>query len=90
MGEAMVVIREYMNEMEALIARSVLEAHDIPAVVLRDNAGGMLPAMQLLFPVQLAVPTRDRFAALAILDAPFEGGGGDDDVAGDGGLHGAT
>lgn len=41
----MKVIREYVNEMEALVARSVLEAHHIPAVVLRDDAGGMLPSM---------------------------------------------
>ena len=38
----MKVIREYVNEMEALVARSVLEAHHIPAVVLRDDAGGVI------------------------------------------------
>jgi hypothetical protein len=73
MGQAMVVIREYLNEMEALVARSVLEAHEIPAVVLRDDAGGMLPAMHLLFPVRLAVRAGDSVLALRILDAPFEG-----------------
>lgn len=72
MGEAMVIIREYVNEMEALVARSVLEAHQIPAVVLRDDAGGMLPAMRLLFPVRLAVRAAEATAALRILDAPFE------------------
>lgn len=72
MGEAMVIIREYVNEMEALVARSVLEAHDIPAVVLRDDAGGMLPAMRMLFPVRLAVRAIDQVHALRILDAPFE------------------
>jgi hypothetical protein len=75
MGEAMVVIREYVNEMEALVARSVLEAHQIPAVVLRDDAGGMLPAMRLLYPVRLAVRTVDSTQALRILDAPFENDG---------------
>jgi hypothetical protein len=74
MGEAMVVIRDYVNEMEALVARSVLEAHEIPAVVLRDDAGGMLPAMHLLFPVRLAVRSLDATQALRILDAPFEEG----------------
>jgi hypothetical protein len=78
MGEAMVVIREYVNEMEALVARSVLEAHDIPAVVLRDDAGGMLPAMHMVFPVRLAVRAADSVQALRILDAPFEGSVGDD------------
>lgn len=75
MGEAMVIIREYVNEMEALVARSVLEAHQIPAVVLRDDAGGMLPAMRLLYPVRLAVRAADSTQALRILDAPFENDG---------------
>ena len=69
----MMVIREYVNEMEALLARSVLDAHHIPAVVLRDDAGGMLPAMHLLYPVRLAVRVGDATHALSILDAPFEG-----------------
>lgn len=69
----MVVIREYLNEMEALVARSVLEANEIPAVVLRDDAGGMLPAMHLLYPVRLAVPAAEADQALRILDTPFEG-----------------
>lgn len=72
MGEAMVIIREYINEMEALVARSVLEAHGIPAAVLRDDAGGMLPSMSLIYPVRLAVRTVDSVAALRVLDAPFE------------------
>ncbi len=81
MTDALVVIREFANEIEAEIARSVLDAHGIAAAVLRDNAGGMLPAMQLLFPVQLAVATRDRFMALAILDAPVtDAGAGGADV----------
>lgn len=68
----MVVIREYVNEMEALVAKSVLEAHQIPAVVMRDDAGGMLPAMRLLYPARLAVRSMDATHALRILDAPFE------------------
>ncbi len=76
----MMVIREYVNEMEALVARSVLEAHHIPAVVLRDNAGGMLPAMQLVYPVRLAVRVGDSTHALHLLDAPFEGDAYIDDL----------
>ena len=67
----MTIIREYINEMEALVARSVLEAHGIPAVVLRDDAGGMLPVMHLIYPVRLAVRSADADAALRTLDAPF-------------------
>lgn len=79
MSESMVVIRQYLNEMEALIARSVLEANDVPAVVLRDDAGGMLPALHVLFPVRLAVRTQDASEALHILDSPFERAPGDED-----------
>jgi len=88
MGAAMMVIREYVNEMEAVVARSVLEAHHIPAVVLRDDAGGMLRSMHLLYPVRLAVRVGDATHALRILDAPFEGDAlvdellGPDDAAG--------
>lgn len=73
----MVVIRDYVNETEAHVARSVLEAHEIPAVVLRDNAGGMLPSMHFMFPVRLAVREVDASRAITILDAPFD----DDDLA---------
>lgn len=88
MGEAMVVIREYVNEMEALVARSVLEAHQIPAVVLRDDAGGMLPAMRLLYPVRLAVRAVDATHAIRILDAPFEDDSRADDDRSFGGTTG--
>ena len=76
------VIREYLNEYEAQIARSVLEANDIPAVVLRDNAGGMLPVMQFLYPVRLAVRIADATRALGILDSSFNAAadGGDEDL----------
>lgn len=73
MGEAMVVIREYVNEMEALVARSVLETHQIPAVVMRDEAGSAPTSLRPLFPVRLAVRAADATRSLRILDAPFEG-----------------
>ena len=75
MAEPMTVIREYVNEMEALIARSVLEAHEIPAVVFRDDAGGLLPSMHLLWPVRLAVLHSHALEALRILDDPYEDDG---------------
>jgi hypothetical protein len=68
----MVIVREYINEMEALVARSVLEAHGIPAVVLRDDAGGMLPSMHVIYPARLAVRRADSAEALRVLDAPFD------------------
>ena len=48
--------------------------------MLRDDAGGMLPAMHLLYPVRLAVRTADSVQALRILDAPFEADASDDPI----------
>jgi hypothetical protein len=83
MGQAMMVIRQYLNEMEALVARSVLEANDVPAVVLRDDAGGMLPAMHILYTVRLAVRVQDAAEALRILDSPFDDSLTDEPLHGD-------
>ncbi len=78
----MVVIREFISEVEAIIARSVLEAHDIPALVLRDDAGGMLPSMHYMFPIRLAVRQQEAALALKVLDTPFEGSAPLDDPFG--------
>ena len=66
------IIREYTSEIEAIVAKSVLEANDIPAVVLRDDAGGMLPVLHLLYPVRLAVRAVDAPRADEILSTSVE------------------
>ena len=72
--DEIVVIRTYVSEMEAQVAQLVLAAHEIPAVLLRDDAGGMLPAMRLLFPVRLAVRRDQEGLAKRVLDSePGEG-----------------
>lgn len=63
------IIREYATEMEAILAQSVLEANNIPSAVIRDNAGGMLPVLQMLYPVRLAVRPGDADLALEVLDS---------------------
>ena len=61
------------------MAHLVLEAHNIPSAVMRDNAGGMIPSMAILYPVRLAVRREDADEARRILDAeaplPAEDGG---------------
>jgi len=61
------------------MAHLVLEAHNIPSAVMRDNAGGMIPSMANLYPVRLAVRREDADEARRILDAeaplPAEDGG---------------
>ena len=61
------------------MAHLVLEAHNIPSAVMRDNAGGMIPSLAILYPVRLAVRREDADEARRILDAeaplPAEDGG---------------
>ena len=68
MPDGLFVIRTFANAMEAQLAESVLEAHDIPCVLLKDNAGGMLPWLDVLHPVRLAVRESDVTEAVALLD----------------------
>ena len=69
MSDAPVVIRTYPNEIAARVAQAVLEAHEIPSILLRDDAGGMQPTLQFLHGVRLAVRHRDAVSALRCLDA---------------------
>ena len=76
-----IVLRKYVSEVEATMAHLVLEAHNIPSAVMRDNAGGMIPSMALLYPVRLAVRREDADEARRILDTeaplPAEDGAGE-------------
>ena len=76
-----VLLRSYGNDLEAELARAVLEANGIMAIVRRDDAAGILRAVQ---PADLLVPESDADDAVALLeesDSSDEGGdadGGDD------------
>lgn len=70
--EELVVIATFANDAEAQIARAVLAAHDIPANVLRDNAGGMLPALDWLVEIRLAVRRSDETVARSLLAVEAE------------------
>jgi hypothetical protein len=68
MSDVPVVIRTYPNEIAACVAQAVLEAHAIPSILLRDDAGGMQPTLQFLHGVRLAVRHRDAVTAIRWLD----------------------
>ena len=72
MSDSPVVIASYANEMEALVAQAVLRAHDIPSMLLRDDAGGMQVALTFLRGVRLAVRHADAVRALHVLDQEHE------------------
>ena len=64
-----VVVRRFMNEAEADLAKAILAANGIEAAVLRDDAGGMIPAMSLMSEIRLVVAPEDADAAREVLDA---------------------
>ena len=64
-----VVVRRFMTEAEADLARAILAANGIEAAVLRDDAGGMLPAMSLLSEIRLVVAPEDAETAREVLGA---------------------
>lgn len=79
MGENMIIIREFASEMEAIVAQNVLEANNIPSFIIRDNAGGMLPVMQMIYPVKIAVRPGDADLSIELLDTVVDDDSFEDD-----------
>ena len=75
MAEAMVIIRDFVSETEAQVARRVLETHGIAAVVLRHDVASLA--------LRLAVRRAESSRALRILDAPFDQAATRDEPFGD-------
>lgn len=66
------VLRTFASPLEAQIAQAVLDAHGIPSAVVRDDAGGAMPWLQLLHPVRLLVREEDAAEAARLLDEDVE------------------
>ena len=62
-------MRRFMTESEADLTRAILAANGIEAFLLRDDAGGMLPAMSLMSEIRVVVAPEDAEAAREILEA---------------------
>jgi hypothetical protein len=65
--EGLFVIRTFANDLDARLAESVLDANGIDAIVVSDNAAGMMPYFNALHPVRLMVKEADVETALALL-----------------------
>lgn len=63
----MITVRKYPTEVEAEVDRAILSANGIRALVVRDNAGGMLPSLNLLAEVRLVVDDVDGAKARVVL-----------------------
>jgi Putative prokaryotic signal transducing protein len=72
--EPIVTVRTFASELEAQLAKAILAASGIPAVVMHDDAGGMLPSLTFVRGVRLAVRREHARRALALLDETSGGG----------------
>ena len=64
-----VVLKTFMSEFEAEIAKGILEEEGIKCYISSDDTGGMRPHLQLTLGVRLIVMEKDLQRAAEILDA---------------------
>lgn len=67
----MAIVKTVLNEIEAEMAASALEAAGIEAVIRRDICGGVEPALAMAG-IAIEVPDADEDAALEILNTAAE------------------
>ncbi len=67
MIQRQVVIESFENEIDAEIAKARLEAENIEASIVKDDAGGMFPSLQQTAGVQLLVSQDSAGRAKEIL-----------------------
>ncbi len=63
------VVATYRTEIEAVLARGLLETAGIAAFILKDDGGGMVPSLQRWTGVRLLVAASDCERAREILAA---------------------
>ncbi len=68
-NEGIVVVGRYGWEHEAQVAQAVLQSNGIDAILIRDDAGGMLPSLDFLQEVKLAVRAEDADEARKVLES---------------------
>jgi hypothetical protein len=68
MRDGMVIAKTYLNETEARLDASRLEALGLESWVETDNADGMYPQLDLMFGVKLMVAQEDAAAARDLLN----------------------
>ena len=69
----LVVIRSFPDVIAAHIAQAALDAHEIPSMIIGDDAGGLYPALAFSHGVRLAVRHVDAVKAIRLLDTPTTG-----------------
>ena len=61
------VIRTFARDLDARLAEAVLEANGIESIVIADNAAGMMPYLDALHPIRIAVKEDDVEIALELI-----------------------
>jgi hypothetical protein len=67
MSEEVVVLKVFTNELDAAMARDVLQDEGVTAFVFKDDSGGMEPHLQRTNGVSLMVSAADAQRAHQIL-----------------------
>lgn len=73
-NDSLCVIRTFSRDLEARLAEAVLEANGIESIIISDNAAGMLPYLNALHPIRLAVKESDVDLAVSLLDSSAQSG----------------
>jgi hypothetical protein len=71
MSEEMVLIGVFSSAAEAAIVRGRLMENGIETMVAMDDAGGMIPSLQLAAGVRLFVHAKDAEQAQALLETDW-------------------
>ena len=74
-SDGLFVIRTFSRDVDARLAEAVLDANGIDSLIIGDNAAGMLPYLNALHPIKLAVKESDVELALSILESNAQSGG---------------
>ena len=67
--DGLFVIRTFARDVDARLAEAVLDANGIDSIIIGDNAAGMLPYLNSLHPIRIAVKESDVEEATRLLDA---------------------
>ncbi|HDZ59337.1 MAG TPA: hypothetical protein ENH44_00960 [Actinobacteria bacterium] len=68
MGGELKLVRKFASDYDADFAMSELRSAGIPAIVLKDDAGGMFPQFQMIEGVRLMVREQDLKRAREVIE----------------------